>query len=169
VYRSEIIKRVSLLGEMHRFIPVWVATVTSSSRIGESVVNHRPRIHGGSKYNLSRTFRVLLDLLSAFFFLKFQARPGHFFGSIGLIVGVVGAGIMGWLAVEKFWHGEEIGGRPLLIVGVLMLLASIQFITTGVLAELLSRTFFASHKDPLHGALSNELSEEAGWKISIGD
>ena len=169
IYRSEVIKEINLLGEMHRFIPVWIATVTSPSRIGESVVNHRPRIYGDSKYNLSRTFRVLLDLLSAFFFLKFRARPGHFFGYIGLVTGALGSGIMAWLLVEKFGFGEDIGTRPLLIVGVLLLLSSVQFITTGVLAELLSRTFFASHKASLHPIALREVPKEAGWKTPSQD
>jgi hypothetical protein len=91
---------------------------------------------------------VLLDLLAAFFFLRYRARPGHFFGSIGLAFGVVGSVIMAYLAVTKFGFGEDIGQRPLLFIGILFLVAAVQFLTTGVLAELLSRTFFesAEHK-----------------------
>jgi glycosyltransferase involved in cell wall biosynthesis len=144
VYRGEVIKRVRLFGEMHRFIPVWVAGVTDPQRMGETVVHHEARRFGASKYGISRTFRVLLDLLAAFFFLRYRARPGHFFGSIGLVFGVLGALIMAHLAVVKFGFGEDIGQRPILFVGILFIVASIQLLTTGVLAELLSRTFFES-------------------------
>lgn len=123
IYRAEILKEVRLFGEMHRFIPVWVAGVTSPSRIGETVVNHNPRIYGTSKYGLSRTFRVVLDLLVVFFFLRFRARPGHFFGSIGLTFGLIGGTILSYLLAVKYALGEDIGGRPLLFVGILMLVA----------------------------------------------
>ncbi len=94
IYRASVIKRVRLMGEMHRFIPAWVASVTHPSRIGEIEVNHRARQFGVSKYGISRTVRVLIDLLSVLFFLKFRARPGHFFGTVGLLVGTVGAAML---------------------------------------------------------------------------
>ena len=144
VYRAEVIKEIALYCEMHRFIPVWVANATSPDRIGETVVNHRARQFGTSKYGLSRTFRVILDLLTAFFFLKYRARPGHFFGSIGLLLGTGGGLVMCWLLVVKFGFGENIGQRPLLFIGITLLLASVQFITTGLLAEMLARTLFST-------------------------
>lgn len=168
VYRREVIQQVVLLGEMHRFIPVWVATITSPERIAETVVNHRPRRFGTSKYTLSRTFRVLLDLLSAFFFLKYRSRPGHFFGAIGLLFGAVGSLAMTWLAIVKFGLGEDIGGRPLLIVGVLCLLASIQFLTTGVLAEMLTRTFYASAGGRAAIFTRSDEPRDALWKEPTG-
>ncbi|MBU2967577.1 glycosyltransferase family 2 protein [Amphritea sp. 2_MG-2023] len=142
VYRASVIKQVRLFGEMHRFIPVWVASVTKPSRIGETVVDHHARQFGESKYGLSRTFRVILDLLVVFFFLKFKARPGHFFGYLGLAMGVAGSLIMTWLIGVKLFLGEDIGGRPLFLVGIFLLVVSLQFITTGVLAEMMSRIFF---------------------------
>lgn len=145
VYRASVLKQVRLFGEMHRFIPVWIALVTKPSRIGESPVRHHAREFGESKYGLSRTFRVILDLLSVFFFLKFRARPGHFFGYVGLWFGAIGSGIMSYLAVVKFFFGQDIGARPLFFIGILLLVASIQFLTTGVLAEMLSRVFFQSN------------------------
>ncbi|WP_288372368.1 FAD-dependent oxidoreductase, partial [uncultured Marinobacter sp.] len=89
IYKSSVIKQVRLYGEMHRFIPAWVAAVVPPSRIGEIVVNHNARVAGESKYGISRTFRVILDLLSVYFFMRYRARPGHFFGSIGLALGSV--------------------------------------------------------------------------------
>lgn len=146
VYRASVIKQVRLYGEMHRFIPVWTAMVTSPSRIGETAVSHRAREFGESKYGISRTFRVILDLLTVFFFLHYRARPGHFFGSIGLALGTVGGLAMSWLLVVKFVLGQDIGDRPLLMVAVLLLVFSIQFLTTGVLAEMMSRIFY-QHRD----------------------
>lgn len=163
VYRTRVIQEIRLFGEMHRFIPVWVASVTAPERIGETVVRHAARRFGESKYGLSRTFRVLLDLLAAFFFLRFRARPGHFFGSIGLLFGLLGALIMAHLGVVKFGLGEDIGGRPLLFIGILCLVASIQFLTTGVLAEMLTRIFYASAQIPHHTIAWQSDPDTAGW------
>ncbi len=163
IYRSEIIKEVRLFGEMHRFIPVWVAGVTSPSRIGETVVNHNPRIFGTSNYGLSRTFRVVLDLLAVFFFLRFRARPGHFFGSIGLTFGAFGGGILSYLLVIKYTMGEDIGGRPLLFVGILLMVASVQLLTTGVIAEMLSRIFYQSEDRQPHSIGWQQDPELSSW------
>lgn len=144
VYRGAVIRQVKLYGEMHRFIPAWVGGVTTPARIGEMVVHHNPRMHGQSKYGLSRTFRVMLDLLSVFFFMRFRARPGHFFGSIGLALGLLGGlglAVLGW---EKFMLGKDIGTRPLFLISIMLMIASMQFLTTGVLAELLARVYFES-------------------------
>jgi glycosyltransferase involved in cell wall biosynthesis len=164
VYRAEVIKAVRLYGEMHRFIPVWVASVTSPARIGETIVGHQARQFGTSKYGISRTFRVLLDLLAAFFFLRFGARPGHFFGSIGLGFGALGSVLMTHLLVVKLVFGEDIGQRPLLFIAILLLVASVQLLTTGVLAEMLVRTFFASAGSTHYGILPQRSAEVPGWK-----
>lgn len=142
VYRSSVIKQVRLLGEMHRFIPAWVAAVVPSSRIGEIEVSHHARIHGESKYGISRSIRVILDLLSVLFFMRYRARPGHFFGTIGLVSGFFGALILLWLGFDKFIMGEDIGTRPALLVGVVLVITAFQFITTGVLSEMISRTYY---------------------------
>ena len=146
VYRASVLEGVRLYGEMHRFIPAWFAASTSPKRISEEVVNHRPRVAGKSKYGISRTFRVLLDLLSVHFFMRYWTRPGHFFGSIGLGFGAVGGLVLTYLAWVKFGVGEDIGTRPLLLVGVVLVIASLQFLTTGVVAELLTRTYFESSR-----------------------
>lgn len=168
IYRADVVKSVRLFGEMHRFIPVWVAGITSPDRIGETVVIHRARQFGRSKYGISRTFRVLLDLLAAFFFLRYRARPGHFFGTIGLGFGAVGALIMGYLGVVKFGYGEDIGHRPLLFIGILFCVAAVQFLTTGVLAELLSRTFFESSEHPHHSIAWQSDPDTVAWKQPTG-
>ncbi|MGI2035631.1 glycosyltransferase family 2 protein [Rhizobium panacihumi] len=142
IYRGSIIKQVQLMGEMHRFIPAWVAGVVPSSRIGEMPVTHHAREHGASKYGISRTFRVILDLLSVMFFMRFKARPGHFFGSLGLGLGAISALILVYLGFDKFILGNDIGTRPLFLIGVMLFLSSVQMITTGILAEMMARVYY---------------------------
>ncbi len=163
VYRADIIKQVRLYGEMHRFIPVWAAMVTSPQRIGETVVGHNARQFGESKYGISRTFRVILDLLTVFFFLRYRTRPGHFFGSIGLLMGALGSLAMIWLLINKFLLGENIGNRPLLMVAILLLVFSIQFLTTGVLSEMLARVFYQHREGPT--VLNGAHSDDADWQL----
>lgn len=163
VYRTSVLRAVRLYGEMHRFIPAWFAAATSPHRIAEYVVNHRPRPAGRSKYGLGRTFRVLLDLVSVHFFLRYWSRPGHFFGSIGLAFGGVGGAILAYLAWVKFVLGQSIGTRPLLLVGVLLVIASLQFLTTGVVAELLTRTYYESTRARPYVIRETEPHRERGW------
>lgn len=167
-YRTTVIKNVRLYGEMHRFIPAWVAAHTSTSRIKEMVVKHSARKYGESKYGISRIFRVLLDLLSVYFFIRFQARPGHYFGSIALFFGSLGFIVLTYLFTLKIFFGESIGGRPLLIVGILFIVMAVQFLTTGVLSELIARTYFESGQARSYTIRKpHALNEaaEAGWKI----
>jgi hypothetical protein len=145
LFRAEVAQEIRLYGEMHRFIPVWAAMVTAPHRIDETPVNHYARQFGSSKYGISRTIRVVLDLLTVFFFMRFQARPGHFFGSIGLLLGMIGSACLAWLGVVKFAFGENVGDRPLFLVAILLLVFSVQFITTGVVAEFLTRIFYQNH------------------------
>lgn len=171
VYRAAVIKQVRLYGEMHRFIPAWMSVRTAPNRIREEVVNHRARLHGESKYGISRTFRVLVDLLSVYFFLRFLTRPGHFFGRIGLISGGVGLLILVYLFAQKLLFAANIGTRPLLLVGVLLVLMAVQFLTTGVLSELITRTYFASSSNSSYAVRSDgseRLAPDAGWRTSRG-
>lgn len=171
VYRAAVIKQVRLYGEMHRFIPAWMSVRTAPNRIREEVVNHRARLHGESKYGISRTFRVLVDLLSVYFFLRFLTRPGHFFGRIGLISGGVGLLILVYLFAQKLLFAANIGTRPLLLVGVLLVLMAVQFLTTGVLSELITRTYFASSSNSSYAVRSDgseRLALDAGWRTSRG-
>jgi glycosyltransferase involved in cell wall biosynthesis len=143
-FRANVIKNVRLYGEMHRFIPAWLATVTTPRRIAEEVVEHHARQFGESKYGISRTFRVVLDLISVYFFMRFRTRPGHFFGGVGLTLGSIGSVILAWLAFDKFALGENIGTRPLLMAGFFAVIMGVQFVLTGVLAETLARIYFES-------------------------
>lgn len=160
IYRSSVIKQVKLMGEMHRFIPAWVAGVVPSTRIGEMAVTHHARQFGASKYGISRTFRVILDLLSVMFFMRYKARPGHFFGSLGLGLGAFAAVILLYLFVDKFIFGNDIGTRPMLMVGVVLLLSSVQMITTGILSEMIARLYYRDEQTPNYIIGKTYTSEE---------
>jgi len=144
IYRASVVRNIRLYGEMHRFIPAWIAGATHPSKIAEEVVQHHPRTRGTSKYGLSRAWRVVLDLFAVYFFMRYRARPGHFFGSIGLFFGLVGGAALVYLTLLKFITGVDIGDRPLLLMGVLFVLIGIQLLTTGVLAEMATRTYYES-------------------------
>lgn len=144
VFRASVIRQVRLYGEMHRFIPAWMATLTSPARIREEPVGHAARVHGSSKYGLSRTFKVLLDLVSVYFFIRYRSRPGHFFGRIGFLFGAAGVGILAWLSMQKLLYDIDIGSRPLLMLGLLLTVSGVQLVCTGIVTELLARTYFES-------------------------
>jgi glycosyltransferase involved in cell wall biosynthesis len=144
VFRASVIRQVRLYGDMHRFIPTWVSTITSPARIKEEPVSHFPRVHGHSKYGLSRTFNVILDLLSVYFFTRFRASPGHFFGRIGLLCAGAGGAALALLAWQKLWDDDAIANRPLLMLAVLLAVIGVQFICTGIVTEMLARTYFES-------------------------
>jgi glycosyltransferase involved in cell wall biosynthesis len=168
VYRASIIKSIRLYGEMHRFIPAWVASNTSPSRIKEEVVTHHARQFGESKYGISRAYRVLLDLMFVYFFMRFRARPGHFFGRIGLVVGAFGGVILTYLAVLKIIFGENIGERPLLLLGILLVVVSIQFFTTGIMSEMMTRTYYESSdtRPYMLSVRPVQSDESVSWKES---
>lgn len=164
IFRASAIKNVRLYGEMHRFIPAWLATVTTPKRIAQEVVAHHPRVFGQSKYGISRTFRVVLDLVFVYFFMRYRTRPGHFFGGIGIALGGVGGLILAYMAAIKIFLGESIGTRPLLFGGFFLVIAGIQMVTSGVLAELLARVYFESGiTKPYLARPTQEMSDAAGW------
>jgi len=133
VYRRKVIENIELYGEMHRYTPVLAAQKGFS--IGEKVVNHRPRKYGTTKYGLARFFRGFSDLLTVLFLNRYSYRPLHFFGGIGTFLALIGLAISVYLTVLWF-GGEAIGGRPLLLLGVLLLVVGIQFISLGLLGEM---------------------------------
>jgi hypothetical protein len=113
-------------------------------------VNHRPRTRGRSKYGLGRTTRVLLDLFTVKFMLAFGTRPAHFFGPAGLLSGTAGVAILAWLTWVKFGQGEAIGGRPLLLLGALLCITGLLFLSVGLLSELIVRIYHESQGKPTY-------------------
>jgi glycosyltransferase involved in cell wall biosynthesis len=138
-FRHEVIKNIHLYGEMHRFIPAIAATIGVS--IAEVPVNFRPRIHGKSKYGPSRSIRVLLDLLTVKFLLSYATRPLQIFGLMGLISGAAGAVIGLILSYQRLVLKVGIANRPLLLLAVLLLVVGFQFVTMGLLGEIMVRTY----------------------------
>ena len=141
VFRSEMAKSLGLYGEMHRFIAVLAALEGAS--ITQLDVNHHPRIYGKSKYGLSRTFKVMSDLILLLFFKRYMQKPMHFFGFWGIMIFAIGSIINIYLLIEKIL-GYDIWGRPLLILGILLVIAGFQMITIGIIAEFQMRTYFES-------------------------
>jgi len=144
-YRREIIERIHLYGELHRFIPSLASEV--GARIVEVPVRHHPRTRGTSKYGIDRTFRVLLDLVLVVFFLRYRQRPLHAFGGLGLWLGVPGGAILAYLLALKLL-GEDIGQRPLLLTGVILVLIGAQLIVAGLTGELLIRLYHEGGRRP---------------------
>lgn len=141
VYKADIAQNMGLYGELHRFIPVLAKQ--QGAKMTEVDVKHHPRIHGTSKYGLSRTFKVMADLILMLFFQKYFQRPIHLFGGLGLLAFLLGGMINVYLLVLKIM-GEDIWGRPILILGFMLILGGIQLITTGIIAEIIVRTYFES-------------------------
>jgi glycosyltransferase involved in cell wall biosynthesis len=134
-YRAEALRGMRIYGELHRFIPI-LATYRGF-RVAEIAVNHRPRQHGRSRYGPERYLRAFFDLLSVTFMGRYRHRPLHLFGGIGLLMGAVGFVILLYLTALKLW-GEGIGHRPLLTLGVLLVVVGIQLVSLGLLSELIT-------------------------------
>ncbi|HOB65096.1 glycosyltransferase family 2 protein [Ottowia sp.] len=137
-YRRPIIDRIRLYGELHRFIPSLAKE--AGARIAEVPVRHHARTRGVSKYGIDRTFRVILDLILIVFFMRYRQRPLHAFGGLGLWLAAPGGLILLWLLIVKLL-GHDIGGRPLLLVGVMLVLMGAQMIVAGLIGELLTRIY----------------------------
>ncbi len=143
-YRAEILKDVNLYGELHRFIPALAAFY--GARVAEVPIRNLPRSSGGSHYGLGRTFRVMFDIFTIWFLLKYFTRPMHFFGKWGLAATGVGGSILSFLAVEKLWTGRDIIAEhgPLMLMGALALVTGVILFCTGLLGEVMVRTYFES-------------------------
>jgi glycosyltransferase involved in cell wall biosynthesis len=143
-YRAEILKDINLYGELHRFIPALASFY--GARVAEVPIRNTPRISGGSHYGLSRTFRVMFDIFTVWFLLKYFTRPMHFFGKWGLLSVAAGGGILTWLAALKIWTGGDIITQhgPLMVLGGIALVAGLILFCTGLLGEVLTRTYFES-------------------------
>ena len=147
-YRAEVVRGLPLYGELHRFIPVLAHY--RGFRVAELPVNHRPRAHGRSRYGLERYLRGFLDLLTVTFMGRYRHRPLHLFGGLGLVLGLLGTVILVYLTVLKA-TGEAIGHRPLLTLGVLLVVVGLQFFSLGLLSEMVT-----SHHEERVGSAERE-------------
>ncbi|RPH65561.1 MAG: glycosyltransferase [Burkholderiales bacterium] len=155
-YRRDIIDRIRLYGELHRFIPSLARDV--GARIAELPVRHHARTRGQSKYGIDRTFRVILDLVLVVFFMRYRQRPLHAFGGLGLWLAAPGALILAWMFVLKL-SGQDIGGRPLLLAGVILLLMGVQLVVAGLVGELLTRIYHEGRGTPQYHVREPRVSE----------
>jgi glycosyltransferase involved in cell wall biosynthesis len=147
-YRRDVIKNLKLYGEMHRFIPAvasWYGV-----RVSEVETVHHPRMRGKSKYGISRTVKVVLDLITVKFLQSFSTKPIQFFGPFGILSGFLGFLILLYLSADKLLFGKDIGGRPLLLLGALLIIVGIQLIGMGLLGEMLVRVYHESQKKPIY-------------------
>jgi len=161
VFRAEVVKPLKLYGEMHRFLPAIASEMGVT--IVEKVVNHRQRRHGTSNYGISRTIRVILDLLTVKFLISYSTRPLHIFGLLGFAMGTLGTLVCAWLAWVKYFEHEGIANRPLLLLGILLIFTGVQLVTTGLLAEVQARTYHESQDKPIYvirDVLETETSRE---------
>ncbi|NBB87394.1 MAG: glycosyltransferase [Bacteroidetes bacterium] len=150
VYRQAVVKHVTLYGELHRYIPL-LAKWEGFDRITEQEVQHRPRQHGQTKFGLERFIRGFLDLVSVIFLTRFAARPMHFFGGLGTLSFLAGFFISLYLTLDKVIYGNYIGDRPLLLLGLLMILFGAQMFTTGLLGEMI---------------ISRRMEEEGAYEVA---
>jgi glycosyltransferase involved in cell wall biosynthesis len=144
-YRAEVLKDVNLYGELHRFIPALASFY--GARVAEVPIRSAPRASGDSHYGIGRTFRVLFDILTIKFLLKYFTRPMHFFGSLGLIGTTLGGGTLAWLAVSKLLdmdHDIVVEHGPLMVAAGLLLLGGLMMFSTGLIGEMMMRTYFES-------------------------
>jgi glycosyltransferase involved in cell wall biosynthesis len=147
-YRRDVIKNLKLYGEMHRFIPAvasWYGV-----RVAEVETVHHPRLHGKSKYGISRTIKVVLDLITVKFLQSFSTKPIQFFGPVGMLSGIFGFLILIYLSIDKIFFGNPIGGRPLILLGALLIIVGIQLIGMGLLGEMLVRVYHESQRKPIY-------------------
>lgn len=159
-YRREVVKGVQLYGELHRFIPALSSWMGVS--VTEVPVRHHPRRFGQSKYGISRTSRVILDLITVRFLLSYSTRPIQIFGGLGLVSLTVGVLLGLYLTFVKLILGQDIGSRPLLLLAVLLMLVGVQFVGMGLLGELVVRTYYESQGKPIYAVREVLAHEEQG-------
>jgi glycosyltransferase involved in cell wall biosynthesis len=164
VFRSSIAKDLKLYGELHRFIPV-LASLEGNTKIIQTPVKHHPRLHGKSKYGMARTLKVISDLMLLLFFRKYMQKPMHFFGPVGVMLTLSGLFINIYLLWQKI-QGHDIWGKPLMVLGMILFLSGLQLITTGLIADLLMRTYFESQGKKPYNIRSIKSFETRHQKIS---
>ncbi len=141
-YRREVVEQIRLYGEMHRFIPIYASW--AGARLTELAVNHRPRLHGRSKYTIGRTYKVILDMITVKMLGSYTTRPMHLFGGVGLLACCAGVWFAAWTLFDKFVNGIRAHNNPLLLLAVFLFILGVQFFLMGLVAELLIRTYFES-------------------------
>jgi hypothetical protein len=147
-YRTDVVQNIRLYGELHRFIPAiasWMGVIVT-----EVPVNDRARRFGKSKYGIGRTFRVIQDLLTVSFFLRFSTKPLRFFGSIGMISGVLGSLLLLWLAFQRLVLGIGLDDRPILLLAILMVILGVQLVSIGLVAEMVMRNYHEPQGRPTY-------------------
>ncbi len=143
-YRKACFERIQLYGEMHRFIPALLSW--EGFNVTEIKVRHRPRIHGKTKYTITRVFKGILDMVIVKFWIKYSSRPVHFFGGIGLSMGFVGFTLSIYLTIVKLFYQQNIGNRPLLLLSILLMIIGAQFLLFGILADIMIKIYFGEKR-----------------------
>ncbi len=166
VFRGDIVRSMRLYGEMHRFMPAIASE--QGVRIAEMAVNHRPRRAGQSKYGLSRTIRVVLDLFTVKFLLTYSTRPLQMFGPPGLLMGAIGVVLTAYLGYIRIFTDQGIADRPLLLLAILLVFAGMQLVTLGLLAELQARTYHESQGKPIYAVRERLEPAEDGAAVPDG-
>ena len=147
-YRRDVLQHVRLYGELHRFVPALASQAGGS--VAEVPVNHRARQYGKTKYGISRTIRVMLDLINVWFLGSYSTRPIHVFGTLGFASAALGIVIGVYLSFLKIFLGESIGNRPLLLLAVLLVVIGVQLVTMGLLGEMITRTYYESQNKTIY-------------------
>jgi len=155
-YRREVLDDVQLYGELHRFIPALAHA--AGARVTEIPVRHHPRRFGQAKYGLSRTMKVVLDVLAVRFLMSFSTRPIHVFGLLGFLSSAVGAMLLLYLAIVRLFFQQPIADRPLTLLAILLTMLGVQLVTSGLLAEMVTRTYYESQGKPIY-TVREELGE----------
>jgi glycosyltransferase involved in cell wall biosynthesis len=154
-YRTEVLRGIRLYGELHRFIPAIASW--QGVAVAELPVKHHPRQFGRSKYGISRTMRVVLDLMTVRFLLSYSTRPMQVFGTVGLLSLALGAGLGLYLSYVRLIEQQGIGERPLLLLAVLLIVIGVQFLGLGLLGELITRVYYEGRDKPIY-AVREELN-----------
>lgn len=166
-YRAEVLRDVNLYGELHRFIPALASFY--GARVAEVPIQNTPRASGGSHYGIGRTFRVLFDILTIKFLLKYFTRPMHFFGSLGLLGVVSGGGTLVWLAIKKLLGHDIVAEHgPLMIAAALLLLGGLMMFSTGLIGEMLMRTYFESSDRRIYAVREIITRKQRGVAGGVG-
>jgi glycosyltransferase involved in cell wall biosynthesis len=147
-YRRDVLADVRLYGELHRFIPALAHA--AGARVAEIPVSHHRRRFGETKYGISRTLKVILDLLVVRFLMSYSTRPIHVFGLLGMVSAAIGAVILSYLGVVRLIFQQDIGNRPITLLAILLVVVGVQLVTSGLLAELVTRTYYESQGKPIY-------------------